>query len=159
VPRAKRSPRASGPATRRVGRVAEVPVSPYAARRLLLDTNAWLWWQANDRRLGRQARAGIASASEVYLSAASALEIAIKASIGKLRVSHDPTLGAQLESNGFRELPVSIVHAEAVRGLPMRHADPFDRLLIAQARVEGLVLVTADALFEHYDVAVLDASN
>jgi PIN domain nuclease of toxin-antitoxin system len=127
---------------------------------LLLDTQTLLWWRAANRRLGRRARQAIESgAATVAVSAASIWEIAIKSGIGKLRL-RDP-LGAwipdALEQHGFRMLSVTVSHAAAVALLPPHHADPFDRLLIAQARLEGLTVVTSDTAFDDYDVEVLDA--
>lgn len=126
---------------------------------LLLDTQALLWWRDGSRRLGRRARKAIESeAATVSVSAASVWEIAIKSSIGRLRLK-DPLEAwmRALESHGFATLSVTVAHAAAVAGLPQHHGDPFDRLLIAQARLERLTLVTADAAFDDYDVHVLDA--
>jgi PIN domain nuclease of toxin-antitoxin system len=127
---------------------------------LLLDTQALLWWRDGSRRLGRRARKAIESeAATVSVSAASVWEIAIKSSIGRLRLkdSLEVWIQSALESHGFATLNVTVAHAAAVAGLPQHYADPFDRLLIAQARVERLTLVTADAVFDDYDVSVLDA--
>jgi PIN domain nuclease of toxin-antitoxin system len=123
----------------------------------LLDTHVWLWWQTNDLRLGPNARALIAQTDDVRLSAASAWEIAIKTSIGKLKLPANADIGRELERDGFRQLPVSIAHADAVRRLPLLHRDPFDRLLIAQALTEGLTILTSDEAIATYNVAVLDA--
>jgi PIN domain nuclease of toxin-antitoxin system len=126
---------------------------------LLLDTHVWLWWQKNDRRLGAQARRSITSAPDVYLSAASAWEIAIKASIGKLTLPRDANISAELALSGFLGLPVEVAHSEYVRQLPALHRDPFDRMLVAQARAEGLRIVTADPQLHAYGVPVLDARS
>jgi PIN domain nuclease of toxin-antitoxin system len=126
---------------------------------LLLDTQALLWWREASNRLGRRTRKAIeGEAATVSVSAASIWEIAIKSSIGRLRL-RDPLEAwpASLESHGFALLSVTMAHAAAVGSLPQHHADPFDRLLIAQARLERLTIVTADAAFEEYDVQVLDA--
>ncbi len=128
-----------------------------APRRLLLDTHVWLWWQADDDRLGADARQMIQFASEVRFSAASAWEIAIKVGIGKLTLPRNADIAAELAHSGFVALPVEIVHADEVRRLPALHRDPFDRLLVAQARVEALTLVTADRQLAKYGVAVADA--
>jgi len=105
----------------------------------LLDTHALLWWLADDIRLADAARAAIAdSANDAFVSAASAWEIAIKARLGKVSMPDD--LGEQLAANSFTPLPVQLTHALAVRHLPDHHRDPFDRLLVAQAQVEGLTL-------------------
>lgn len=126
--------------------------------RLLLDTHVWLWWFTGDSRLSGSARDLIAGAPEVRFSAASAWEIAIKASLGKLTLARTFRLGAELQRDGFEALPIELAHAEAVRALPMHHRDPFDRLLIAQAQAESLTIVTADPQFERYDVEIVRAA-
>lgn len=122
---------------------------------LLLDTEALIWWDANDPRLGGRARAAIQEASEVYVSSASAWEIVIKTGLGKLRTKRRPSNA--VADGGFRELPVTFEHAEAVRELPLHHSDPFDRLIIAAAVVEGCSIVTSDEKFRMYDVSLVDA--
>lgn len=123
--------------------------------RLLLDTHVLLWW-LSAQRLSPKAAAAIASAeSDVCVSTASVWEMSIKAVLGKLDVPDD--LGAQLAHHQFEVLPVSLPHAVAVRTLPPHHADPFDRMLVAQARVEGLTIVTRDTNLRRYDVSVLRA--
>lgn len=128
--------------------------------RLLLDTQTLLWWRHGHRKLGRRAHRTIeADANAVWVSAATVWEIAIKSRGGKLRL-RDPLaawMPEALEQRGFQPLDVTIAHAIAVASLPDHHADPFDRLLIAQARVENLTIVTSDAAFEDYDVKLLDA--
>ena len=124
-------------------------------KRLLLDTEALIWWDANDRRLGRRARAIIEVADEVYVSAASAWEIAIKAALGKLKTTREPA-DAVAEAR-FIPLPVVFEHVAAVRDLPLHHGDPFDRLIVAIARVEGLTIVTSDELFAPYQGPLVDA--
>ena len=124
-------------------------------KRLLLDTEAFIWWDANDRRLGARARAAIQDAPEVFVSAASAWEIVIKVALKKLRTTRRP-LEALLDAS-FRELPVTFQHAEALETLPAHHADPFDRLILATAAVEGLTIVTSDRLFNLYALPLLDA--
>lgn len=125
--------------------------------RLLLDTHVWLWWQADDRRLAKVARAAIARAAEVYVSAASAWEMAIKIALGKLEAPED--VAEAVDAGGFRELPVHFRHVAALRTLPAHHRDPFDRLLLAQARVDGLTLVTADPALPPYGVPHLWAGR
>lgn len=124
-------------------------------RRLLLDTEAFIWWDADDRRLGALARAAIQEALDVCVSAASAWEIAIKVRLGKLRTTRQPSRA--LLDAGFLELPVTFAHTEALERLPRHHADPFDRLILAAASVEGLTIVTSDRQFGLYDVPLLDA--
>ena len=124
-------------------------------KRLLLDTEAFIWWDANDRRLGIRARAVIQDAAEVYVSAASAWEIAIKVALGKLRTTRRPSRA--LADSAFRELPVRFQHTEALSELPSYHADPFDRLILAVAQAEGLTIVTSDRQFDKYGLPLLDA--
>jgi PIN domain nuclease of toxin-antitoxin system len=128
---------------------------------LLLDTQALLWWRQGNRRLGARARAAIArQAATVRVSAASAWEIAIKSQTGRLTLREplEPWFEAALEDSGFTALDVSVRHALAVAALPLHHADPFDRLLVVQAQLERLTIVTSDLAFDAYDVATLDAS-
>lgn len=124
-------------------------------KRLLLDTESFIWWDANDRRLGARARTAIQDAPEVYVSAASAWEIAIKVALKKLRTTRRPI--EALTDASFRELPVTFQHAEALDKLPPHHADPFDRLILATAAVEGLTIVTSDRLFNLYGLPLVDA--
>ena len=123
--------------------------------RLLLDTHILLWWLAENPKLSMTARARIAEAEIVYVSAASVWEMAIKVSTGKLRAPED--LEKQLRRHGFEQLPVSVHHALGVATLPRHHADPFDRMLVAQASFESLTLVTADPQLAVYGVPILRA--
>jgi len=107
---------------------------------LLLDTHVVLWWRLDSPRLKRGARDAIGSANLVWVSAASGWEVAIKQALGKLRLA-DPFESLVLASD-FGELPVTLRHAEQLLKLPPHHTDPFDRMLIAQAQVEGATLVT-----------------
>lgn len=120
--------------------------------RLLLDTHVFLWWRADDRRVRRPTRDAIAAADVVFVSAASAWEAAIKTALGRLKIPD--TVEAGVLASGFERLPISFAHAEAAGRLPQHHADPFDRMLIAQARLEGLTLVTHDRQFEPYGVDI-----
>jgi PIN domain nuclease of toxin-antitoxin system len=127
---------------------------------LLLDTQAFLWWIDNDRRLGVTARVALQDpGNEVVFSVVSAWEIAIKARLGHLRTP--PDLGSflvdQIAINGFRILAVELTHAVRVRHLDDHHRDPFDRLLVAQAVTEDLTLVTSDPVVSRYPVAILAA--
>jgi PIN domain nuclease of toxin-antitoxin system len=121
---------------------------------LLLDTHVLIWWDEG-RSFSTEARQAIERADAVYVSAASAWEVAIKTSLGRLRPTRTVE-EATLES-GFLELPVTFRHAERVAGLPAHHRDPFDRMLVAQAEVEGLRLVTRNSVFGRYGVEVLGA--
>jgi PIN domain nuclease of toxin-antitoxin system len=122
--------------------------------RLLLDTHVVLWQLSGLRSLGVRAQATIAAAGELAFSVVSFAEIGVKAPIGKLAVP--PDLNAHIVAAGVRVLGLSAEHGLAVASLPLHRRDPFDRLLIAQARQEGLTLVTADPRIRAYDVAVLD---
>jgi PIN domain nuclease of toxin-antitoxin system len=121
--------------------------------RLLLDTHVFLWWVGGSRELSRRARAAIGSGrNECFVSLATAWEIAIKVSLGSLRVEGalDRFLPEQIAANGFKPLPIDLKHATRVATLPFHHRDPFDRLLVAQALEEELAIVTADAVVTKY---------
>lgn len=123
--------------------------------RLLLDTNALLWWLA-DEGLTPQAQDAIADPDNlVVVSAVSAWEISIKKALGKLAAPDD--LEHQLHAGGFTPLPVTIAHGIAAGQLARHHDDPFDRMLIAQAIAEGLTIVARDKRFSDYSVALLPA--
>ena len=124
--------------------------------RLLLDTHALLWWLADDPALSEPALAAIRTPeTEVAVSAASAWEIAIKKALGKLDAPDD--LLAQLEHHRFGCLAITAAHALLAGALPPHHHDPFDRMLVAQARAENLVLVTRDSRLALYGVPTLPA--
>ncbi len=121
--------------------------------RLLLDTHIFLWLTAGDARLTQVARNHIDSAEVVLISAASMWEIAIKVRLGKLTGDFDE-LSAEIDRNGFEELPVRTRHAKQVASLPMHHGDPFDRLLVGQAIAEQVRLLTADLHLKQYSELV-----
>lgn len=122
---------------------------------LLLDSHTLLWWLAGDR-LSDEALAAIADPGvDALVSAASIWELEIEAALGKLRVDAD--LVAEVEAAGFDWLPIQAQHAREAARLPARHRDPFDRMLIAQARLGGHTIVTRDAVFAEYGVPVLAA--
>ena len=122
--------------------------------RLLLDTHAFLWWDQQLRRLSRPLRAAIADeANDIFVSAATIGELAIKRAIGKLRF--DRPIVAAVRALGFEILPVTGSHAEHAGGLPRHHNDPFDRLIIAQAYLEAMVLGTQDRRMQPYGIATL----
>jgi PIN domain nuclease of toxin-antitoxin system len=126
-------------------------------KRLLLDTQALLWWLADAPSLGPNARQLIENENnEVYVSAASAWEISIKKSIGKLKAPDD--LDGVIDEEGFEKLPVTFFHGERAGELPAIHRDPFDRMLIAQAQAEGLDIVSSDGVLVRYGVKVIDAT-
>ncbi|MEM7481692.1 MAG: type II toxin-antitoxin system VapC family toxin [Acidobacteriota bacterium] len=121
--------------------------------RLLLDTHVFLWWRSNDARLGQEGLDAIGTANAVFVSAASAWEAAIKRAIGRLRIPEPFEEG--IRDSGFNALPIHFDHAEKVGELPPHHSDPFDRLLVAQAQVEGFTLVTHDRTLASYDVPLI----
>jgi PIN domain nuclease of toxin-antitoxin system len=128
--------------------------------RLLLDTHAFLWAASDRDQLHASARAAIEdSTNEVLVSAGVAWEISIKVGLGKLTVPADPAVWfpARVRSLGFQALDISAAHAIAVGGLPDVHRDPFDRIMIAQAQIEGLTFVTRDPEKQKYPINVLAA--
>jgi PIN domain nuclease of toxin-antitoxin system len=123
--------------------------------RLLLDTHIFLWAVAGSPSLRLPARRIMEQADQVYVSAASIWEIAIKAKLGKIDADAGELVDA-IAASGFSNLPVQAVHAAAVANLPLHHSDPFDRILVAQAIFEPLKLLTVDAVLTQYgDMIVL----
>lgn len=130
--------------------------------RYLVDTSVWLWSVGQVQRLNPAARAVLADPQhEIYFSAASAWEIAIKAALGKLQLPGSPGIVVPRETArlGLRPLPVNSLHALAVFDLPAGRGDPFDRLLVAQARIEGLTLITSDREIRNYSPHILWAGR
>lgn len=128
--------------------------------RILLDTQCWLWMSLAPERFSARARRLVeAQESLLYLSAASAWEIAIKHALGKLRLPEPPLtyVPARVATLGVQPLPIDQQHALHVATLPLHHRDPFDRLLIAQAQLDDLSILTSDPLFDAYDVATITA--
>jgi len=129
--------------------------------RLLLDTHTLLWWTADDPQLSGPARAAIAQAdNDIFVSAVSAVsgwEIAIKARLGKLPLPEVPDLfmARMVQRHAFQLLPITLTHVVHEYHLPTLHSDPFDRLLVAQAKLEEIILVTNDGLIKEYDVNAL----
>jgi PIN domain nuclease of toxin-antitoxin system len=126
--------------------------------RYLLDTAILLWSLNEPERLNDNAQHVLANGSEeIYLSAVSAWEIVIKSSLGKLRLPDPPEryVPSRMTALGLRPLHITHPHALAVSALPLHHQDPFDRLLIAQARSEDMVLMTTDHLFSKYPVQTM----
>ena len=123
--------------------------------RLLLDTHVVLWELQGERIVGPRAQEAVERASELLFSVVSFAEIGVKAAIGKVAVPED--LHQHLLRSGLRILGLAPDHGLGVAALPMHHRDPFDRLIISQARCEGLTLLTADARIADYDVALIDA--
>jgi PIN domain nuclease of toxin-antitoxin system len=122
---------------------------------LLLDTHVVLWWLADDPSLSEAIKIRLDHEPDVYVSAATVWEVAIKQAIGKLPEPAD--LPERILDSGFRELAIRPDHAIIAGRLPLIHPDPFDRMLIAQAQCEGLTLVTRDSFCQQYEVAVLPA--
>jgi PIN domain nuclease of toxin-antitoxin system len=122
---------------------------------LLLDTHIVLWWLTDDTTLAADIKDRLDHEPDVYVSAATIWEVAIKQAIGKIAEPAD--LPERIRQSGFRELPITFEHATQAGRLPLIHRDPFDRMLVAQARSEDLTLVTRDAEIQKYEVSVLVA--
>lgn len=123
--------------------------------RLLADTHVIIWWLTDHEALVDDVKAKLDHEPDVFVSAATIWEVAIKQAIGKL---DDPAdLPERIMASGFRELPITSRHAAAAGRLPPIHQDPFDRMLVAQAQCEGLTLITKDRHIRKYDVSRLDA--
>jgi len=120
---------------------------------LLLDTHVVLWWLVDDASLSDDVKARLDDDPDVYVSSATVWEVAIKESIGKLTGPDD--LPEEIARSGFRQLSISFEHAATAGRLPLLHRDPFDRMLVAQARCEGLTLVTRDPQIRRYEVDIL----
>ncbi len=127
---------------------------------LLLDTHVWLWSLGDPDRLSSTVRAAIVDAPEVVLSVASVWEVGIKHAMGKLALPGGPRplVDEAVRALHARVLPIGVDHVLEAARLPMYHRDPFDRLLVAQCRVEGLTLVTVDEALRPYEVALLWAA-
>lgn len=126
--------------------------------RLLIDTHALLWFCEGSPALSTRALAAMEDDSnERYVSHATAWEVAIKASLGKLKLQADyeDLFSGVLQANGFELLPPSVRHYQALIPLPRHHSDPFDRLIIAQAQMEGLTVISSDEHFPAYGVPLL----
>jgi PIN domain nuclease of toxin-antitoxin system len=123
--------------------------------RLLLDTHALLWWLDGDERLSKAARQAVADPkATIFVSAASAWEIATKVRIGKLpgAIEVAERLSAILADQSFKHLPIGIEHARRAGLMPGEHRDPFDRMLIAQAQIEALCLVSNEQCFDRFGI-------
>ncbi|HUL73881.1 MAG TPA: type II toxin-antitoxin system VapC family toxin [Vicinamibacterales bacterium] len=120
---------------------------------LLLDTHVVLWWQRDDRRLNKAARSAIASADIVWVSAISGWEVAIKAALGRIRLTEP--FEVLLAADDFTQLPLTLAHTAQLSTMAVNHGDPFDRALLAQARVEHATLVSHDRALEPYGVPIL----
>ena len=130
--------------------------------RVLLDTQAWLWMQVAPERFSEAARELVEdSRNELFLSAASSWEIAIKFALGKLPLPEPPAqyVPSRLQTSGTKALSVEQRHALHVATLPQHHRDPFDRLIVAQAELENLPVLTSDPAIMHYDVETIAADG
>jgi len=126
--------------------------------RVLLDTHAFVWWNSDDPRLSRTARAVIQEPeNEILLSAASAWEIAIKYARGRLPIPQPPAryVADRMRRHGFGPLAIEIAHGVQVGSLPPIHRDPFDRILVAQSQLENLPILTSDPTIARYGVSVI----
>ena len=124
----------------------------------LLDTHTFLWWNLGDSQLSEKAQEIIADGeNEIYLSSASAWEIAIKVAKGRLVLPEEPAkyIANRISLHRFQALPIEISHATKIYELPNHHADPFDRLLVAQSQLESVPLITKDNLINLYDVETI----
>ncbi|MBD2564238.1 MULTISPECIES: type II toxin-antitoxin system VapC family toxin [Nostoc] len=130
--------------------------------KLLLDTQCWLWWFAQPERLNEEVIAHIADENnELWLSVASIWEIGIKVAIGKLPLPDplDSYISSRMAQLGMRSLEITASHALQAAALPLHHRDPFDRMLIAQAQIEEMTLVSADSMFNKYDISLVWATK
>lgn len=130
--------------------------------KLLLDTQCWLWWFAQPERLNEEARAHIADETNaLWLSVASIWEMGIKVAIGKLPLPEpiDSYIPSRMVLLNMRSLEITASHALQASMLPLHHRDPFDRMLVAQAQMEDMMLVSADPMFRLYNVSMLWAAS
>ena len=125
--------------------------------KLMLDTHAFLWFMQGENLSQTAQKAFLDTNNDLYFSAASYWEICIKHSLGKLELAGNwaKLFDQEMTVNTVRWLPIEKEHSRDIIGLPMLHRDPFDRLLIAQARVEGMTLLTADSQIQQYDIPTL----
>ncbi len=126
--------------------------------RVLLDTDVFLWWITDDPKLPLSVRKIIADGkNELFFSAASCSEIAMKAHLGRINLPDKPDafISDQMSINGVKSLPIQASHALHVFNLPTLHTDPFDRIIVAQAKLEGLAVITSDTLFTKYNIEVI----
>ena len=124
-------------------------------QRYLLDTHTLLWWLSDDSQLGERCRHFVSDPrNQIFVSAASTWEISIKIALGKLEAPAD--MDSAVEDEGFSKLPISLYHGQLAGQLPPIHRDPFDRMLVAQAQSEGLILITADETIPQYKLRTID---
>ena len=125
--------------------------------RLLLDSHVALWWLAGDSNVGPETAAMIHAADTVYFSPVTPWELGIKRSLGK--IDFPDGLVLELVAAGLEEQPITSAHAETAAALHPHHRDPFDRMLIAQATIESLSLITADTMLDAYDIPIINARS
>lgn len=125
--------------------------------RLLVDSHVALWWLEASDQLGAACRTKLQQADEVFFSAVTPWELGINVALGRL--SMPDGMASALEASGFAALDITTAHAEHAPKLPKHHGDPFDRMLVAQAQLEALVLVTADRALGRYEVELIDARS
>jgi PIN domain nuclease of toxin-antitoxin system len=126
--------------------------------KLLLDTQCFLWWFAQPERLTETAITHMTNeANELWLSVASIWEIGIKVALGKLPLPEpvDQYIPSRMAQLGTKSLEIRAIHAMRAAALPLHHRDPFDRMLVAQAQVDDMTLVSADEMLQQYDVEIL----
>ena len=126
----------------------------------IIDTHCWLWWHSSPDKLNEESLKLISNhKNNIFFSAVCSWEIAIKFLVGKIRLPEPPQkfIPKSLREDGFSILPVELIHTLQLSNLPMHHKDPFDRLLISQAQVEKLPILTADNNFNRYEVDVIPA--
>lgn len=126
--------------------------------KVLLDTHAFLWWITDDPQLPAQVRGIIANSdNNLFFSAASCWEIVIKTQLGRIKLPDKPDIfiAEQMASNAIQSLPVQVSHALHVFNLPYLHNDPFDRIIIAQAQLEKLPVITSDSLISQYKIDII----
>ncbi len=124
----------------------------------LIDTHVFLWWITDDRRISLTAEEIIEDGNnDLYFSSASCWEIAIKSNLGRIVLPDKPVsfIASQLSTNSIQALPIHVVHALNIINLPDIHKDPFDRMLISQAQMEKLPIITSDVVIDKYDVEVI----
>jgi PIN domain nuclease of toxin-antitoxin system len=127
-------------------------------RKILIDTHVLLWWLSDNNSLGATAKKIIAdSRNQIYVSAATSWEISIKKKKGLLQAPND--IDSIVEDEGFLKLPISLFHGEQAGELEEIHRDPFDRMLIAQSKSEGMEFLTSDGIIRKYNVRLIDASK
>lgn len=130
--------------------------------KLLLDTQCWLWWFSQPEKLSEESITQIAdNTNEIWFSVASVWEIGIKVAIGKLPLPEqiDDYISSRMIQLGARSLEITASHALQAAALPLLHRDPFDRMLIAQSKMEAMTIVSADSMFDQYDVSVIWAAS